>query len=641
MEAAGTHYDFTIYQGPGIAPGQRYKHYSKPLLNPRGFYSYLSADPGLKNLDPDVLFWEYDDFSGGEGDGLVGSILYHGSDPTVYDNADGNPRIPGQYTAAPTRTDGNIKTGLTATLGTFGFLAYAGGLVWHGSNDGDTTPSKLSYSSDGATWSQLTPVGAADGTDVPDSTGFFITGMAGKGDYLYVSLSQTVDMNPGGLHIRRISTTSNDLVAEAAAAQETKGMAVLQNYLYRWTGQKLSQYDTTQTLPLDAGSIVYSAGLDVDPATVNSGAVATNNSIAMFASNPGFTEIHEFKDGVGSPIWTPPEGFTALAMGHSLNNLFVAGTYNDSACLWRFDLNSRQDFFVGYFRRGTALIPQYVAAGMGAQVLIGMTLGKVFVYDAEWDSITLLDDVTSNGDQLLTIGTFLSTRLATFRDSTNLRFRSSGWAEDTDVPASRSTTLETGEWDYALPMEPKKVLYGVHVRSTALSSTSTIQVSYNLDGAGYVPLTTLTSGTDNFCAVADSSGSFSFGNARFKMTLAGTSGSACPVVKRLVPRAEDWNFREQWDLLVDLSDEPGGGLGQTGRAPATGNTKRAWLWSLMTNRVLVKLWDGYRQAPQADGPFGDPDATCIIKDIEDFATAEGQGYALVTLSNIEPVNGAG
>src|SRR5207244_3430518 len=113
-----------------------------------------------------------------------------------------------------------------------------------------------------------------------------------------------------------------------------------------------------------------------------------------------------------------------------------------------------------FIRRGTSYTPVSIAPGMGAQILVGMQAGDVFIYDIEHDSISYLDTRTGVGN-LNSVWAYSDKRLAAYADVSGAKFQIASWGTD-DATSTRSGNVVSEAWDEDIP-EERKTLFGVHV----------------------------------------------------------------------------------------------------------------------------------------------------------------------------------
>jgi hypothetical protein len=597
----------------------------------------IPGSPGDETLQPYYREWRTTDFSGGE----VGELnsFFDPQDPTAYDVGLANPRVPGQFSGPPTRTAGTPTA--TADIPTYGpFLGVSNSNLW-------IAHARLIQSSPNSTaWT----------TRDTTAAGFHFTcPLASDGRLIYTFIHDT----PGGVgsfRVKRldVDNVTNELVISVGPnARDSLGIGLLAGKFYRWTGLMLKEFDITPypvgsgSLPLTAdGTVVFKVGTDsaaTDFPTVRYGGMtATDNSLAFFFSTPGQTFLYEFKNNVGAALSNFLNGFTCKSICYYLGNLWLTGQMSGQACLFRFDLLTRQPSFVNWIRRGsgTALDPVSIAPGPGDQVLIGCSAGEVMVYSKDLDAISELDVRTGDGTLNSVVG-FTTLRVAAMGKG-SVTLKTSAWGPD-DATTTVSGNLTSSEWDFDLPEEATKVLVGFHVSFGPITGAETIVVNYGADGAAATTSTagTITSATSGaatgnvFLAVSTGSSTVTFRNLRWNVAV--TGGAVVKAVTvRMYPIAKD----ELWDLLIDVSDHAGG-KGQDQKkgwelqgilfGTAAGPNKAAGI--LRANNIVTFL-DGTIYPEGVGGTGVDYDTyTAIVEKATLDAKSE---IAAVTLRNCSP-----
>ena len=567
-----------------------------------------------RTVDSSRLIWVNGDWSGGEG-----QRIYYTDDPTTYDYAEAlNGRIPGEITGRP------LRESYTTTAGDRRkkcYLAIAGGVLWVGQN------LTLKYSDDyGATWTDKTAtLGAANQ----------ITAMVGTPDYLFVATGNATNQK-----VDRVKRTSAGVVTVAnVQANETRstfsGLAMLQGRLYGWSGRRLYEYDVAAgTLPLTLNKDyrkVYDTGGDIDYADYG-GSIAgswwgsiesAENSLVFWIGTEGQTEVYEW-DGIAAfPLWHVPFGTTMKSMKVQDGELFGAGHYSGESVatggfgdLRALNLSSRGARFVAWFRKtaGQNLQMQEMANSYGSQILIAAArLGKIFIYDKDFNSVSMLDDLAYDGAGTNKIGdmvTFGRWRIvASYEpaaangtgDITFFRWKSDELADRESV-GSLSHSQYSPTWDYGFPFD-SKTLSGYHVMFEPLVANQRIILSYSLDGAAYVATTTITSATAGassgrvFVPVATGANDPKFSRLKNKLTIDNnaTTGVKQPIVYAYSPEVSLMNYAEIWDLVVRVKDEHQQRGRPTDRA-MNGSWIRDNLETLATQKKIVTFLDGSRYA---------------------------------------------
>lgn len=580
-----------------------YNHHWETILADQ---QTIPGRPGKRNVRQEKLLWDFDDWSGGEG-----NRIYYPDDPTVYLRSDGaNGRIRGQLTGRPARVSTTVAVSDKSKQC---FLANAAGLVWVLGDD------KVFYSSDYG----VSFTGHAQNA-APTITGD-ITAVAGSEDYLYVSSYSGTTR-----YLYRVdsSTCVEVITGGSATTVPFMGMDVFNGYLYGWTGRRLFEYQVNNTLPLTAAQYkkVYDTGTDVTVGSTYYGdVVAGDTSLFMFLGTAGRSKVYEYHRGAGAPLWKLDYGFTVKSLVHQGGILYAAGHYggdgagNGRGAMYALPLDSLRELFIGWFRKDSAFLQMQQACGSyGKQIMVaGAFTGRVFIYDAEMDAISLLDDLPFDfGDSpQLKIGSLLTfgpKRLAAVYSpgsagGTSGNYTVYGWSDD--EPGVRESgiampTMESGTWDYDFPQE-RKILVGFHVTFVPLSAGQTIDISYNLDGNGWVSLTQITSTTDNsatgggkasegrvFLPVSTGAATKKFYNMKFRVDGAGTAVLP-PIIYGAVPESSLLAKVEIWDLVVRVADEDQLDARPSSRAIA-GEDIRTYLETLVQNQAIVTFLDGYR-----------------------------------------------
>lgn len=580
-------------------------HYTRRWQTILADQQTIPGRPDKRNVRQEKLLWDFDDWVGGEG-----NRIYYPDDPTVYLRSDGaNGRVRGQLTGRPTRASTTVAVSDKSQKC---FLANAAGKVWV---CGDV---KVFYSSDGTSFTAH-PQNAA-----PTITGK-ITAVAGGEDYLYVST-----LSAGTRYIYRIDTTNCVEVVTAGEASSVQfmGMDLLNGRLYGWTGRKLFEYDIFQGTGLTAAQRrkVYDTGTDLTAGTTYFGdCIAGDSSIFVFLGTMGRSRVYEYHRGAGAPLWKLDYGFTMKSLVHQGGILYAAGHYgvdgggSGRGAMYALPLDSLREVFIGWFRKDSLYLQmQEACPSYGKQIMVaGAFTGRVFVYDAEFDSITLLDDLPFDfGDSpqlkvgaLLTYGPY---RLAAVYSpgsaaATAGNFTIYNWLDD--EPTNRESgiampTMESGAWDFDFPQE-RKALTGFHATFVPLIAGQTIDISYNLDGNGWVSLAQITSTTDYsatgggkasegrvYIPVSTGTTTKKFYSMKFRIDAAGTAVLP-PIIYGVVPEASLFAKVRIWDLVVRVKDETQTNARPTGRAVQAEDI-RDYLETIMENSAVVTFLDGYR-----------------------------------------------
>jgi hypothetical protein len=318
--------------------------------------------------------------------------------------------------------------------------------------------------------------------------------------------------------------------------------------------------------------------------------------------------------------------------------------------------------------QGTNLQIQTLANSYGSQILcVGEHSGRIFVYDADSDGFTMLDDfadAATNADSLkfarnngetgdnrvggaLTWGTKRLVAIwcpqAAAADSEEYQLVTYDderlTNRETGLNATNYTGLtgyfESPLWDYNFPME-RKNLVGFHLNFDPLVSGMFIDVSYSIDGASYTNLTQVTSSTSGastgrvFIPVSTSSATVSFFQMSFRVKLTSSTGVYTPILYAVSCEAKLKRLREEWELVIRLKDEEY--LSRPANREVRGSRLRDWLEATVESGAVVALQDGYRYGKQ--GPQVQPNITThtvIIQEVEDVIEKAGEGSCRVLL----------
>lgn len=638
---SGAHVKLGSYEyllDEGVAP--HYEYSSQGLQAPQPD----TGEPGAAGLRSDTLRWPMTDWVGGEG-----NRRYFTDAPDVYDYSTGcNPRIRGQVTGRPTLVSTTI-TGVTASAKR-PLLTAALGAIWLA---GSRT---IAFSTDnGLTWTKKTASG------VPG----IITALAGEHDAVYVA---HYGAEPSRSVLRHTAATAggtdDDVISLTLDQPPFIGAAMMDGRLYLWTGRKLYECDVGETLPLvwnDTWRKVDDNQADLTTGNYEStstggwwaGCAAGDNSVVYFTSSEGRTAVREFKyvNGEATPkaIWNLPMGFTGRDITVANGIVFMVGHFGLSStadgygALYALPLNTRQPLFLGYLRKqqGTYLHMDALAPSYGAQVLVADKLGKVFVYDAEFNSISLLSDLaltaTAGVGSMLTSGTKRIVACYTpGAEGTTYTIYAYNDDETRESVGSLSYTLDSGTWDFDQP-HVSKGLAGFHVvwqvegtTTSGLLANQRITVSYAADGGSYVNCTPVTSATTpssgvkgrHFVAVTTGSSTPKFHNLKVRVTLDNnaTNGVKPPILCSVTPEAIPFEDRETWTLALRCKDDR-----ETG---SRGDLLRDNLRTLKSSRAAVTFLDGYRYPKEKQASSSH---VVFVDALEDVIVRAGEGTVRVRL----------
>lgn len=636
-----------------------------------------------QSVKPERLIWSWDDWSGGEN-----NRIYYPDDETVYDFSYGlNGRIRGELTGRPNRT----YIGSTLTTNNQGkrpSLAVSQGAVWYGGGY------NIGYqSTDSSTW-QIVDTSATAGADYSalrsKSTNYYVTAMTGDANYLYYSGWHS---GSSGTRIVLAKTKDNsnkagEVQAEVTGRNAFAGLCVMNGRLYGWTGTRLYEFDIANLsgntpTALAADQIRAVSPSYGDPATANvfnsqwwGNCVATENSVFCFYSTAGQSQVYQFSNRGGfGPLWSAPYGFTIKAMQYQNGVLYFSGHWGGDSnmqgrgCMYAMPLKTLEPVFVCWFRKqqDKNLQMQEMCTSYGGQIMIAAgTTGRIFIYDAELDAVSMLDSIATSGpgdslsatdgltfnatagnDRIGDMITFGTQRMAIIYDTSS---SSSGnyrlLSYDDDEPGNRqgststndyTSTLESGDWDYNLPFE-QKALMGFDVSYVPLTTGQSFQVSYSLDGANYVATTAITSAHADaakgrtFIQVSDGTTTTKFTSMRVKVSVTGTRTAAVnykpPILLALSTESQLITYDQVWDLVVRLKDDQT--RQKPGKRQSKGSTARDWLLSVVANKSVVTFLDGYRY--QLPGVY--TTHTVTIEDPEDIIVRKGEGSMRLRLRSI-------
>ena len=625
-------YEFLLDEGVS----GHYVNHLEGLLVPR---TDITGMPGKQNIRSEKLLWAFDDWSGGEG-----NRVYYPDDPTVYDYSDGlNPRIRGQLTGRPNRTTTNITPSNVANQP---YFAIGGGSLWlAGSRN------ILESTDHGVTWTTQT-TGISTGR-IYSATGDF--------NYLYYCQYNSPTRNiyrigPGG------SPAETILITGGETGKGHMGMTVFNGRLYGWTGRQLWEYDIANTLPLgtDKYRKLYDQGVDLSPDGSGwwAGIVPAGDRIVFFTSANAQSVIYEFREGVPRPIWNVRPGFTVKAIMVVEGILFASGHFGgDSSsqgrgALYALDLeNLGPPQFLCWFRKtqGLNLQMQQVVSSYGMQILVAAAWsGRIFVYDAELDAESELDDLhddTGGGaftdiddkiGDLITMGTKRLAVRYTPGANTNSRTQWRVYQYDDDEIGNReqntTQTLVSGEWDLGFPQEAK-ILQGFHVTFRPLVANHTIKIEAQLDNAAWVQIgatiTAATPGNTTGRVWLAASPALSYYRLRYRITLASSSGAQPPILFSVTSESALAAYVQVWELVLRIKDE------QSHVRPTSrelyAETIRDFMITAMKNKTQVVFVDGY-----TSGTLGTTEASTqvTIEQVDDVIHHNGQGSMYVKLRKV-------
>ena len=645
----------------------------------------LTGAPGKSKSFTNNLYWTYDDWAGGEG-----NRIYYPDDYDVYDvGYELNPRIRGQLTGRPNRL---VTTVAAKDVTDRPFMTIGAGAVWLGGGY------KINHSTAApGTWTEHTTSAsaAADFVGLRSlSVNYRITAMCGDNDYVYYSAWHSG--STGSRAFLRAKKTDAALADTVETQQATgiapfAGLAMMHGKVYGWTGRKLFEYDpsTADITTSVSGGCTTAAGTKtkvydtrVEPASTNvfstdwwAELVATENSLVMFYSNDGVSEVYEYKKGVGKPIWRPPYGFTIKGSAYANGVMYFSGHWGGdsnntgSGVMYALPLDSYRPIPLKEVRanQDVNLQMQEMHASYGYQVVcIAGHTGRIFIYDAKADGLSMLDDLggTNADGVVFTDNNYRIAGSITFGLNRYFAvYQPGGSGSGTyqiiyykqDRPESREVTMNTtayttylgyfdsSRWDYDYPLD-QKTLLGFHVAFKPITAaTQFIDVSYCLDQASdtdsYTALTQITSSTTGaatgrvYIPVSTVAAQKKFFTLKFRVTLSSSGGSKTPILYAITAESKLTRKRETWEIAVRLKDEPSRNR-PTNRA-VKGWRLRDYLEQTIEAGNIVTFHDGYRYA--TDRAYATPYSThnVIIEKATDVIIKPGEGYCLLKLRSVD------
>jgi len=585
--------------------------------------------------NPYVLIWDNDDFAGGAETKYFNKLI-----PDNYWYGKANPRIRGSVQSVPTQAQATVT--LTTGSPTEWHTTQVAGKIWAGANR------DVYYSSDnGASWSQW------------NSTSFFgagyvINGMTDDGNYPWVSAS-----NGTTRKVSRIdsTTTSSTAVSDVTTAVRTFGMAMLEGKIYLWTGGSLLEYNALSTLPIThtevtSGSVasnkVHSPFTDTPAGTFYAGICSSDNSIFYFIAGGGTTHVFEYKFNaatnifVGRPVWNTGLGFNARKITYSQGVLYLFGEYGDQAALYGMSLTDREPYLLSYVGQqyggnGVTLTPRALAPSYGSQVIMAVddaTTTYGFVYDAETDSLSELDQRTISADGTAYHMATSGNRRLSFANKADTTGRINRWIQDYDTPAG-AFELVTSAWDYDYPVDNKK-LFGLEVVQDPSIVAGTISVAFQLDENGTWITTdgagaAMTTGAGvKYTSFVTSSSSVQRDFRVLRLRIQGASGAR---LLSLRSRAYVNSFQEMWRLTLKARNSEE----RPRNAPIRGETVRDAINTLATAKNVVAFLDGTRYPRRGADTVGYTTHSVVVEFPRDGGTYIERGQGRDRDSSVEVV----
>lgn len=658
-----------------------YKYTNQSLFRDR---VDVTGIPGKQQIRPERLVWFQDDWSGGEN-----NRVFYEDDPTVYDFSFGlNPRIRGQLTSRPTRT--RVTTNMTTqAVESPVFLAAAANGLWFagGYSTGFSTDGGATY----------TAVDDAKTNLSPKSTSYRITAISGNDDYAFYAGWRSTSSGTRVIEGKKRdnTTTAQDVISEASNVPPFVGLTMLGRNLFAWTGQTLyilRVFSGSANWPLNANRFKVIGGTGVSlvnelPGTNFWGGItAGENQIWMFITTNARSQIYHYDSNGFGPWWKAPIGFSIKAIQYMNGVLYIGGHWGGDTsatgvgpgALYAYPMTATGGPVpVGFIRKQNSinLTIDQMAASYGNQVLMADSrTGRIFVYDADMDAFTMLDDIqttagqtegslssprplptdtlsfptTSPTKRIGSILTFGANRVVSIYQGGTSGGTGSGAYEaenySIDEPASRqagtatnsySAALESGTWDFDLPFD-KKTMMGFDCTFVPMVSGQSIVIDYSLDSAAWTNAGTLTSASTgnatgrSYIQVSTGSSTVQFSTLRTRLTLVGTSGVLAPIVLGLASEAQLIDYEETWDLIVRLKDALPGTRYGTSATMQQGGAMRDFLRTAASNKQVLTFLDGYRY----EQPGRYSTHTVTVENPEDIIIKKGEGSMMMTLRAI-------
>lgn len=654
------------------------RHYAHRLIDlaPQDSQVDIPGDPDKRAYASDNLFWSASDWAGGEG-----NRMWFSEDYDMYRVGHAlNPRIRGQLTGRPKRyrtqvTCTDVRDRQHFTVGVSGRLWMSGGI-------------DLFYSTDPT--SSFTQV--SDVNDVKLNTvsaNYKITALTANDRWCFFSAWRSA--SSGTRLTRAVDASGNDCTVEAegTGVPAYAGMTTMFGKLYCWTGQKLYEMDIDGLanggtgLASDKIRKVHDVGAEIADGSALGGTffakcISTENSVVYFYTTEMQSWVFEYKKGVGRQIYKAPYGYTILDMAYNNGVVYLVGHWDSVSNTKGYGeikaiiLESYRPIHVKWVRKtegtdGTSMSLAAASTSYANQIMMSaIYTGRVFIYDAETDGLTMLDYINresgSDPDSLtfthgdnrvastITYGPWRC--VAIYRPSAagagTEEYQVAVYDDDerntvatglnnTDFTTSKFF-LESSQWDYSFPME-KKALVGFHLTFEPLISGQFIDVSYSLDGANYAALTQITSATSGastgrvFLLASTAGTTKSFYQLKYKVTLTSNSGVAAPILYAITAEAKLVRKREEWELVIRLKDESRGT--RPGNREQRGDKMRDWLEATVKTGGVITFKDGFRYRGLPNDPYlantSYKQHTVTIKEIEDVIEQPGEGACRVLL----------
>lgn len=676
----------------GTQVGSLYRpHYRWSI---QSYFSPTTVLAGSKENERALRTWFFSDFSGGEG-----NRIWFPDDPTVYDFSYGlNPRIRGQLTGRPSRSRDSLA-GTVSTATAFLYFATAAGTLWAAGgtdvfaldNSDPVSGTWTSYTSTlgggVTTTSTYTAVGGDAnrlllGESLTGNTTFKLRAANASADTTTNYLTITNGAKAGMVcEVESMHGFVWSLEFDLSSAIHLKRYDVSNGYDYNGTTNPIERLDV-KTIPWDPGTYTYANfKSQTDTQSWYTGMAPTSNSVFFFVSGQGSSRLWEYViNDAAHPIWAAPDGFTIRDITFSNGYLYIIGNWGPNSSnsgfgsLYIHEKDSQDTVFVADLGRSRGInAPLTVAASaFSADVLVADGVnGRIWVYNADEDGISMLDSIATTGGDAAVSGsqggaganttasfTFDTTQtnyitdMITWGGVRYLAINDTG-AQNwqvlrylNDEPSNRQagtatgaavTTLTTGINDFGLPFQPK-YLTGIDVMwrldpSTTWSTGQSIIVEYDCDGSGFVAATTIDENHADrnkgrtFLALATPP---TFTTVRFRVTLSGSSAATVKPPIMLGLAAEAQSYQQVLELMVSLKNP----MGNTRRGPLATSVSawqaRGYLRTLATSGTAVTVVDGY----------GDPRPgqtttyTMTVDTAEDIVVRDGEGTMRVVLRTV-------
>lgn len=685
--------DETIDSGSAVGNLYRphYAYHAEPLFQAR---LDVAGAPGKQQLRPERLTWDFDDWSGGEN-----NRIYFTDDPTSYDFSFGlNGRIAGQLTGRPNRNYISGELG-TNDISSPVFLTSANGKLWYAGGY------NVGFSDDGASWTTVdsTSGGTTDLTGLQHiHPNFRITSVAGHGDYLFYSAYYDDGAGNGVRCLlgKKSDNTNKSVTVQASASSPTiapfAGMTMMNGSLYAWTGRILRKYDVwdlpahpvelpAEDIHLIATNIETEIPIGVDlRSTWWADITVAENSVFCFLSYNGRSTLYEYVDGGGfTAVWPAPIGFMIKCIKYENGVLYIGGHWGTETnltgrgALYQIPLDTRKLNHLGFFRKqnGLNLKIDSMSTSYGHQLMVAdKGTGRIFIYDSDLDSISMLDDLVDDidvgeggqGDPVSfrpastdafsmeggtniapAIGDMLTYGSKRFVSVWNPAGSGAGFYDllsyDDDEPTNRQvgtatsqvyTYLESGSWDFGLPYD-LKVLQGFTVTYKPLTVGQTLIVDYSIDGSDWTRAGRIVGGGGfyldgrSYFTVSDATATKTFTSLKVRTELIGGyilgTGYPPPIMLGCLAEALMISYDESWDLILRLKDPS-----TRARKPGVSNTggkARDYLRAAKDAKSILTFLDGYRY--ELPGKYSTH--TVTIESLQDIIIRPGEGSMKITL----------